>query len=134
MATGKPTPREPEQAPAGFSLASLLLLTAVIAVLAAAARQAVTGEGRTAADWLVGGAVAGAWGGLFVGLVLGLLQERKLRATLVCIPSGIAFGAVAGLLAVSPNHLLAAAVGSVVLVLFAIAIRYLSGSPPAAGE
>lgn len=115
---------------AGFSLASIMLLTAVVAVFLAAVPSIAVRHGRInleALGWLaiVGGAI-----GLAVGAAIGLGQLHRARGILLGLASGAIFGAATMVLLVAPYNLALAAVGSLVIVLFAAVVRICSAKRP----
>ena len=123
----------------GYSLASLLLLTAVVAVFLAAicSLWRPSGTQRTnpsafeATDLnrdLIGVCVMGGLlVGPLVGLVIGAGQVRPLRGAVVGIFAGLIAGGVTGALLAAPGKMLPIAVGSLVLVLFGAVVRRFSG-------
>ncbi len=130
----------------GFSLASLLLLTAVAAVLLAAVSTLWIRSADEPAELdryydsyeepkldrgltfvcVAGGILVGA----VVGLVVGAGRVRPLRGVLVGTPVGMVAGAITGLLLAVPDKMLPIGVGSLVIVVFSLIVRRYSGSPP----
>jgi hypothetical protein len=115
--------------PLGFSLASIFLLTALVAVMAAAMRSAAThpkvfDEGPAAF-----GTVAGLFVGLVAGAVAGLRSRRRVAGVLAGVPLGMMVGAVCGVVSFSPPAFHVLIVGAVLLPLVAVAIRLLSRRP-----
>jgi hypothetical protein len=108
---------------AGFSLASVLLLTAVVAVVLAALR-AVWLERNELSPEL---AVFAAGSGLVLGLVVGIVSGAGHRRRGIGIITGGAIGSVAGaaggLICISPGAVVVAAVGSALLIAFGLVIR-----------
>jgi hypothetical protein len=141
-----PTNNAPQH---GFSVATLLLLTAVIAIGLAAAQtvwQQVDKLDRTAppryywgppqpspfeqrVDELAWRGVGGAIVGLFVGIAVGATRPRPILGVLVALPIGIVWGAIVAAALTEPESVLVVAVGSTLLVLFGLAIRALSRRP-----
>ncbi len=111
---------------AGFAVASLLLLTAVVAIYAAAIMSARNTD--PAPEWAALGAFAlvglvfGLIGGFFLGLFFGT-QNRDMALGVV---EGAVFGPPTFLLLAIPDSLPVVLVGGVVLVGFAMVVRYLS--------
>ena len=126
----------------GFSLASLLLLTAVVAVFLAAICTVWLHPGRGRAQPCVPAsphfneelAVAcgiGGWiVGSVVGLVIGVNQARPLRGAFLGTSIGMIVGAASGVLLAVPGKTLPIIVGSLVLVLFGAVVRRYSSRPP----
>jgi hypothetical protein len=114
----------------GFSLASLLLLTAVVAILLAALRSAALRPGfnndGTTSLMITGSALVGT----FVGAVCGARQSRWFAGTMLGGLAGVLSGIGAGGLLTSPSSLAIAAVGSAVLILFGVIVRRHSDGPP----
>jgi hypothetical protein len=130
----------------GFSIATLMLLTVVVAVGAAAARTLVIASNVTAAE--VGASVArapslavvtrteaglrgaaGAMIGLLVGIYLGLRRRRPMVGVPLGVVVGGLVGAFAGVVFTEPKNLLVAAIGSALLILLGIIVRGLSRHP-----
>jgi hypothetical protein len=111
----------------GFSLASILLLTAVIAVLLAALRSAGVASVAHDLEWLAPVVV---WFGLATGGLLGVgvgaAQQRRLLGIPIGLVCGLIGGAVAGRLLVLPGTLAVLVIGSVLIVVFAAVVRFLS--------
>ena len=119
---------------AGFSLASILLLTAVAAIFLGATRTLVVDQPNVDEDLLGLRGAAGVIVGLFVGLAVGLTQPRPFRACLLTAPIGTIAGAGAAVLLALPANLPVVAVGSLVLVVFGLVVRAWSGSGPSSGR
>jgi hypothetical protein len=111
---------------AGFAVASLLLLTAVVAVYAAAIMSARNMD--PAPDWAALGAfaVVGLAFGLVSGFFLGLFFGTQNRDMALGVAEGAVFGPPTVLLLAIPDSLPVVLVGGVVLVGFAVVVRYLS--------
>jgi len=110
----------------GFSIASGMLLTAVIAVWVAAARMGVMHGLR---DWEAAVTLAGIAGlvlGGIVGIVVAVGFHPRPAAVAVGLPVGMVAGTLAGLFSVMPASLPVLAVGGLVLIAFAGAVRGLS--------
>ena len=114
-----------------FSLASILLFTAVIAIFLAAARTVYdhcTQPELKQLDFLCG---CDAAIGLIVGVWFGAMQPRPIRGVLVGIPLGFYAGGGAGNLFGAPQNLPLVAIGSAVLVLLGLLVRRYSARPAA---
>ena len=126
----------------GFSLASLLLLTAVVAVFLAAIctiwlqpdrgrpQPDVPAGPRLNEALAVGCGIGGLIAGAVVGLVIGVNQARPLRGAFLGTCVGMIAGAASGVLLAVPDKTLPIAVGSLVIVLFAAVVRRYSSRPP----
>jgi hypothetical protein len=131
----------------GFSIATLMLLTVVVAIGAAAARTLVVASNVTAAD--VGGSlkravqlataptsevvlrgIVGGIIGLLVGIYLGLTRRRPVLGVPLAAIVGVCVGAFAGIVFMEPRNLLVAAIGAVLLILLGVLVRALSPRPP----
>ena len=115
---------------AGFSLASILLLTVVVAVFAAgigivSKHPQCVHQGVFAVGTAVGGFV-----GIVVGVVIGRRQIRPGRGILVGVLAGWMAGAGCGALLAVPNSLWVIIVGSAVMIFFGLVVRYFSADPP----
>ena len=117
---------------AGFSLASILLLTVVVAVFAAGIGIISTHPQRVHEGLFVVGTVVGGFVGVIVGAVIGSRQIRPDRGILVGSLAGWMAGAGCGaMLAVPISHsLLVIIVGSLVMICFGLVVRYFSADPP----
>jgi len=111
---------------AGFSLASILLLTVVVAVFAAGIASVLT-RWSGANRWLL---LATAGGGMLIGIAVGvavgLRQLRPVAGVVAGVPTGAIAGAGCGLLLAAPNLLPIVVVGSAVMVVFALVVRLYS--------
>ena len=114
----------------GFSLASLLLLTAVVAILAAAAGSAAVRADADRVEGLVIGAVLGMIVGTCVGVAVGWSVFGRLRDAALGLVIGAPFGAIAGVLIASPQGLPTVIGGSLLLVVVGLVFRFRSGKPP----
>lgn len=117
-----PRPRRRRQ----FSVASVLLMTALVAVVLAAVRTAAM-LGKP--DWELVGA-AGAAGfviGAWIGAALGAAQPGPVRGLFLGLVAGMASGTAAGVLVALPGALPVVALGSPVLIVFAAVVKRLSG-------
>lgn len=109
-----------------YSLASLLLLTLVVALGLGGLRAGMVGVERDRQVALSLGTVGGALAGAVVGLVIGLGRPTRLRSGTSGLLVGAVSGLGAGLLAVLPAALPVLLPGSLLLLLFAVAVRRLS--------
>lgn len=126
----------------GFSLASLLLLTAVVAVFLAAICSIWLPSSEGQADpygleppdmdnEVVGvGVTAGLMVGSLVGLAIGANQVRPLPGVFLGTFVGAIAGAASGALLVLPQKTLPIGVGSLVILMFAAVVRRYSRKPP----
>ncbi|NLS94854.1 MAG: hypothetical protein GXX96_22090 [Planctomycetaceae bacterium] len=110
---------------AGFTVASLLLLTAVVAIFAAAIMSARDMEPAPEWEALFFLALAGLVFGTVTGFFLGTFFGTQNRDMLLGIAEGALFGPPTLVLLAIPNSLPVVLVGGVVLVGFAVAVRYL---------
>lgn len=110
----------------GFTVASLLLLTAVVAIFAAAIMSAR--DMQPAPEWsdLAFFALAGLVFGPVAGFFLGMVFGSQNRDVLLGVAEGALFGPPTLVLLAIPNSLPVVLVGGVVLVGFAVAVRYLT--------
>ncbi|NQU21336.1 MAG: hypothetical protein HQ567_08645 [Candidatus Nealsonbacteria bacterium] len=114
-----------------FSLASLFLLTAVVAVFFAAIGPNMEATDR---DTLTVCTVVGLIIGALTGTVIGAGQDRPGRSILLTLPTGVIAGAASGALLAVPGKFLTIAVGSLLLLLISLVVRSLSkwkDTPPA---
>ena len=106
-----------------FSLASLFLLTAIVAVFFAAIGPNFKAAGQNPLIvWSVVGVVVGA----IVGTVIGVGQNRPGPSILLTLPTGIFAGAASGVLLAVPDKFLTIAAGSLLLLVCGAVVRYLS--------
>ena len=125
-----PPIREPNLQ-AKVSLASMLFATAAVAELIAATLTAIrTVEIDELAPTLVGGTLVGVFA---AAIVLGSAR-RAWFEILAGLFAGAAFGAIAGALIVAPRAFPAVAIGSLVLVLFALLVRLATPRERGTGE
>jgi hypothetical protein len=108
----------------GYSIASVLMLTIVAAIVLAGVRVLLGSEGLPERDAEMGGSIGfvGAIVAMFLGDALGRLQGQRSLGTL----AGIAFGLIGAFLLVVPNQFVLVLIGSAVLILFAVGVRFLS--------
>jgi len=112
-----------------FSLASIFVLTAVVAILLAPVRAIVL-EPKRLEDWRVTACVVlGGLTGMLIGGVVGANQTRWRSGVLLGILIGYLSGVCGAVLMASPWSLPAVAVGSVVLILLAVVVRRSADGP-----
>jgi hypothetical protein len=114
----------------GFSLASILLLTAVVAVFLAAICSAWLEPNSVHKELAGVCVVAGIVVGGCVGLGVGLTQMQRRIGAPFGLLVGMIAGAAGGALLAVPGKLPAIAIGSLVLVLFGAVVRLYSARPP----
>jgi hypothetical protein len=130
----------------GFSIATLMLLTVVVAIGAAAARTLVIASNVTAegvsdslkravqlvaaptSEVVLRGIVGGTIG-LLVGIYLGLTRKRPVLGVPLAAVVGVCVGAFAGVVFMEPRNLLVAAIGAALLILLGVVVRGLSRRP-----
>jgi len=110
----------------GFSLASILLLTAVVAVFLAAVCPVWINPHKVHEGPLIAGVIVGSVIGTVIGVVIGLKQARGVGGIILGLLCGMVSGAAGGVLLAVPDKLPAMAIGSVVLILFGVAVRRFS--------
>ena len=115
---------------AGFSLASLVLFTVVVAIAMASLRMAIVHGDRLDEEAMVMIGIFGTALGAVVGLTVGLKQPRPVLGVVVGLVGGAAAGPLALVLVANPECILVIAVGSVILIGFAAAVRRFSGPRP----
>ncbi len=110
----------------GFTVASLLLLTAVVAVYAAAIMSARNMDPQPRAEQGVLLAVLGLFFGTITGLFLGMFFGTRNRDIVLGVLEGAAFGPPTVFVLAIPDSFPVVLVGGVVLVGFAVTVRFLS--------
>ena len=115
----------------GFSIASIMLLTCLAAVVLAALRMGIVGDDRLDEEFMAVCSVGGSIVGGLVGVGIGLSQLKWIRGALLGACAGVFWGATAGALLATPRGLPAIVVGSLVLVVFGGVVRFFSKGPPA---
>ena len=110
----------------GFTVASLLLLTAVVAIYAAAIMSARTMDPAPEAEQMAVCGVLGFFFGTVAGFFLGLFFGNRNRDVLQGAVEGAVFGPGTVVLLAIPESLPVVLVGGVVLVGFAVIVRLLT--------
>ena len=128
MPTNKQPASEPDPSHT-FSLATMLLLTTVVAIFMAAARVFITGQQTIKADEAAWRAIVGAGIGLFVGATIAFRRRRWGFGLALAVLIGPLVGGAAAVLMAEPRNLSVVLVGSAVLVLFGLVVRKLSHTP-----
>ena len=113
---------------AGFTVASLLLLTAIVAIYAAAIMSSRDMDPAPDPEALAGLAISGFLFGTISGFFFGLFFGDRNRDMLVGGVEGAVFGPPTLVLLAVPDSLPVVLVGGVVLVGFAVVIRLLTPS------
>lgn len=113
---------------AGFTVASLLLLTAIVAVYAAAIMSARDMEPAPAPEELAFFGFVGFFFGTLTGFFLGMLFGNRNRDMILGAMEGAVFGPPTIVLLAVPDALPVVLVGGVVLVGFAVVVRLLTPS------
>lgn len=124
----------------GFSVATLLLLTAVVAIGLAAARtvglqvEKLDDRGwlspfEQRLDELAWRGAAGALVGMFVGIGVGATRPRPILGVLLAVPIGVLAGALTGAVITDPENVLLVAIGSALLILLGVVVRRFSYRP-----
>lgn len=108
---------------AGFTVASLLLLTAIVAVYAAAIMSAREMDPAPEPEQLAALALAGFFFGTVTGFFLGLFFGSTNRDMIFGAVEGAVFGPPTVVLLAVPDSLPVVLVGGVVLVGFAVIVR-----------
>lgn len=109
----------------GFSLASVFVLIAVAAVFLAAV-QIATPSRFVGAVVIAMVGFLGPLSGLVIGAWIGFRQPRRVSGAILGSLYGLIAGALAGVLMAVPESIVAILVGSVVIILFALATRRFS--------
>ncbi len=107
----------------GFSLASILLLTAVLATFSAAVATGMADDHAPSVSTVVGYGIGGSLLGGFVGAGIGLNQPRWLRGVVLGLFSGTISGAMAGVLLAVPKAMPTMCVGAIVIAVLATVVR-----------
>jgi len=114
----------------GFSLASVLLLTTVVAILLAAMRAAYLDEEPDEEEMLGLAAGFSLLAGAIVGAALGAAQQRPVLGVVIGMPIGVVAGFGAGMLLFLSGGFAVLGAGSVLVVLLAAGVRFMSGRTP----
>jgi hypothetical protein len=113
---------------AGFTVASLLLLTAIVAVYAAAIMTARDMDPAPQPEEFAVFAIVGFFFGTLTGFFLGLFFGNRNRDMIFGVVEGALFGPPTFVLLAVPDSLPVVLVGGMVLVGFAVAVRLLTPS------
>jgi hypothetical protein len=108
-----------------FSIASILLLTIVVAVVASALGNAAR-TGRLPPEAMAGCVAFGAPFGLIVGIAIGLAQPRRGLGALLGAAAGLAAGTAGTALMFVPGTGVHVLVGSAIMIAFGAAVRWFS--------
>jgi len=114
----------------GFSVATILLLTAVVAIFLAALRTVAVEPSAIPGEQLGLRAISGILIGTFVGLGMGLTRPRRRWGIPLGLLTGWFVGG-AGSLFADPRNLPLAAIGSLLLIVLGVVVRVGSSSRPA---
>ena len=109
-----------------FSIASIMLLMAVLAVFFAAAGDTFREPRGINKGLMIGCGVVGVMVGLLLGGVIGLKQTERFFGTLIGSLSGGLAGLAAGILVAGPFRPAPLLIGSAVLILFGAVVRRFS--------
>jgi hypothetical protein len=115
----------------------MLLLTGVVAVFLAGIRMGTLSPNPPPGELIVAAGIAGLLGGWFLGVNIASRQASGLRGVFCGLAAGTIFGPPSVILLVMPRSLPVVAVGSVVLLVFAVLARVLSqksAEPPQSGS
>jgi hypothetical protein len=107
----------------GFSLAMLLLLTAVVAVIVAGYAAALKHLPAARPGFRELGIGIGTVVGLVLGAAMGARHPRRFRGLLLGTATGLAVGIAGGVFMVAPGALPSLALGALLLVAFALVVR-----------
>ena len=113
----------------GFTVASLLLLTAIVAIYAASIMSVREMDPAPDPEQLAAIALAGFLFGIATGFFLGLFSGSTNRDIIFGIMEGAIFGPPTFVLLAVPDSLPVVLVGGVVLVGFAVVVRLLTPQP-----
>lgn len=118
----------------GFTVASLMLLTAVVAIYAAAIMSARNMDPAPDPEELVAFGVLGFAFGTIACFFLALFLGKRKRDIALAIAEGAVFGPPTIILLAVPESLPVVLVGGVVLVGFALMVRFLTPKPTGGEE
>lgn len=113
----------------GFSVASILLLTAVISILMAALRGVflqIEQIAKIPDGYRLGIPLASGLLGGFVGVFVASRSSGTMRAAVLGLGAGFTVGLSAGIVALGPGSLAVLGAGGAVILLFAVGMRLLS--------
>ncbi|NLX96190.1 MAG: hypothetical protein GXY83_08435 [Rhodopirellula sp.] len=108
-----------------FSMASVLLATALVAVVLAGLRTAAS-LSDPKVDWIAFAGISGLLVGAVVGGEIGMAQPDRIRHGMLGATLGMMGGAVGGVMAAMPQCLPVVLLGAPILVGFAALMRRLS--------
>jgi hypothetical protein len=114
----------PGKRPAGCSLASILLLGLVFAVLMAGVRMTLAAPTTLHWEITLCMGVLGATVGVLIGVSVGWSRGQGCATVLLGLLGGAVFGGLTGVLVATPRNILVVAVGSGILVVFAAWVRW----------
>ncbi len=120
----QPPPASPQ--PARYSLASILLLTAVVAIYAGALRAGIVAAEASRRPAVGIGAACGLIAGFILGIFLGQGADNRARGTAMGALVGSLSGMAAGAMVPLPESLVVIIPGALVLLGFALLVRRLS--------
>ncbi len=106
-----------------------MLLTAVVAILAAALSRLATDADQIDFEFVAIGAALGIVVGMAMGVVIGRKQVNRALGAILGVIAGVCAGAAGGAMLSVPGNLLTCVGGSVVLVAFAAMVHRLSVAP-----
>jgi hypothetical protein len=111
-----------------YSLATMLLATAVVSIALAAGRNAALlgRENLLKSEQFMFYGIGGAAVGILVGIGIGATRPKPVLGVLLGIFGGIAMGGSFGALFSLPNNFPVAAIGAGILLLFGIVVRAFS--------
>lgn len=113
---------------AAWSLASLMLLMTLAAIVTAALRAgAIQGDGRNGeAELLTVAGVVGWVIGSIIGVAVGIARHGSIGGAFLGLLAGMGFGTVGALLCALPASMPVLLVGSIILIAGALTMRYFS--------
>ncbi len=114
----------------GFSLASILLLTVVVAIYAGSLQTATTSRRGVDEGMIALLGVAGVAIGVMVGATVGGRYGPRNRGSAIGLCAGLAFGPPSMILTAVPQSLPVIGVGAILLIGFAALVRTFSARAP----